>query len=275
MAALLLNQFSCYNYKNPTYGHMLGATRQANWKQTQYWQSVGNTPAWLDVDIYARYQFRHVQIMRIMDPDLEHQTDHNGALSPSVQICLALKYFAAGTMQNVVRDTTQVHKSTVCRAIGRVSLALQRCQTNVANYVQLPSGSRLWPDSQMCWDALKEPISKWKPPAASRMHMYRKGFHSMNAQLVCDHDLHVTNCLIRWPCFIQCQSSLRADFEEGNSGYPLRKWLMTPLVQSVSDAEKRYSAAHTTTRNAMGWPAKSLAILILLVESTTKVENHK
>ncbi|KAL7403918.1 hypothetical protein ABVT39_006958 [Epinephelus coioides] len=80
-----------------------------------------------DFDIYCRYRFRRAQIMRITDmltPAIEHGSESNGALPPSLQVTIALQYFATGSMQNVVGDTIQVHKSTVCQAVRRVALAL-------------------------------------------------------------------------------------------------------------------------------------------------------
>lgn len=79
-----------------------------------------------DFDLYSRYRFSRDKIMRITDmlaPVMEHQTALKGALPPSLQVCIALRYFATGSMQAVIGDTIQVHKSTVCRVVRRVALA--------------------------------------------------------------------------------------------------------------------------------------------------------
>lgn len=92
--------------------------------------------------------------------------------------------------------------------------------------------------------------------------MNRKGYHSINAQIVCDADLTITNCMIKWPgskhdSYILRQSQLCADFEAGrypgkllgDSGYPLRSWLMTPYLNPANRGQERYNVAHIKTRN--------------------------
>ncbi len=54
----------------------------------------------------------------------------------SLQVCVALRYYATGSMQNLVGDSIQIHKSTVCRVIHRVSLAL--CH-HMKNDICMPS----------------------------------------------------------------------------------------------------------------------------------------
>ena len=49
--------------------------------------------------IYTRAFVFHERIQKITDllsADLQHNSDKNGALSPSLQVCLALRYFATG-----------------------------------------------------------------------------------------------------------------------------------------------------------------------------------
>lgn len=50
--------------------------------------------------------------------------------------------------------------------------------------------------------------------------MNRKGYHSVNAQIVCDADLVITNSVMKWPgakhdSLILKQSSLWRDLEAG------------------------------------------------------------
>ncbi|KAJ8352131.1 hypothetical protein SKAU_G00236070 [Synaphobranchus kaupii] len=142
------------------------------------------------------------------------------------------------------------------------------------DYVQMPSGARQhtvrqrffevaeFPDVVGCIDGTHFKIKA--PSAYQNAFVNRKGYHSINAQIVCDHELKMTNCVIKWPgskhdSFILRQSNLWAAFEEGtitgmllaDSGYPLRKWLMTPLLNPANDAEDRYNNAHIKTRNAV------------------------
>ena len=70
----------------------------------------------------------------------------------------------------------------------------------------------------------------------------RKGFFSINAQAICDHDLILTNGVARWPgsthdsrIFESSNICARLERREiqgiliDDNGYPLRPYLITPL----------------------------------------------
>ncbi|XP_056011501.1 putative nuclease HARBI1 [Ostrea edulis] len=98
----------------------------------------------------------------------------------------------------------------------------------------------------------------------------RKGFHAINVQAVVDANLSFTNIVVRWPgstndSFILTNSSLPNIMEGtdgwllGDSGYPLKKWLLTPFAQPSNQQEQRsyyyllllYNRAHCSTRNTV------------------------
>ena len=68
----------------------------------------------------------------------------------------------------------------------------------------------------------------------------------------------------KWPgsChefFILRQSNIHDQFESGpydsnllgDSGYPLKSWLMTPISTPSNSAEERYNIAHKKTRTVV------------------------
>jgi len=128
-------------------------------------------------------------------------------------------------------------------------------------YVKFPTIAG-FPDILGCVDGTHIRIKG--PKENENDFVNRKGYHSINTQIVCDADLVITNSVIKWPgakhdSFILKQSSLWRDFEAGrypgrllgDSGYPLRKWLMTPYLNPASVSEQRYNSAHTKTRNVV------------------------
>ena len=80
------------------------------------------------------------------------------------------------------------------------------------------------------------------PPNDEHLFLNRKNYHSINVQGVCDEKLRFINILSKWPgsthdSFILENSALKNMFETGaiaegwllgNSGYPLRLWLVHP-----------------------------------------------
>ena len=92
----------------------------------------------------------------------------------------------------------------------------------------------------------------------------RKGYFSLNVQAVCGPKLEFYNIVARWPgsahdSNIFNNSRLCQELEDdlhpghllGDSGYPCRNYLLTPLTSPQSRGDIRYNAAHITTRNAI------------------------
>ncbi|RUS74045.1 hypothetical protein EGW08_018194 [Elysia chlorotica] len=94
----------------------------------------------------------------------------------------------------------------------------------------------------------------------------RKNFFSINVQIVCGPNLEIMNCVAKWASSVHDarilrESQLFAAFEGNNkplqgifladSGYMLRDWLLTPLTNPATDRERRYNAAHCSTRSAV------------------------
>ncbi|XP_071139758.1 putative nuclease HARBI1 [Mytilus edulis] len=90
----------------------------------------------------------------------------------------------------------------------------------------------------------------------------RKQYHAINVQAICDAELKFTNTVVRWPgathdAFILANSNIPTIMEGqngwllGDSGYGLKKWLMTPLLNPNSQKEIAYNKSHCKTRNTV------------------------
>lgn len=90
----------------------------------------------------------------------------------------------------------------------------------------------------------------------------RKGYHSINTQVICDAKPCITNIVVRWPgsthdsrIFDECQ--IKNDFEQGHisgyllgdPGYACMSYLMTPLRNPVTRAERNYNRVQRSTRS--------------------------
>jgi len=82
----------------------------------------------------------------------------------------------------------------------------------------------------------------------------RKGFHSVNVQLVCDGSGYISDVLARWAGSVHDStifdnSSLHAKFETGelkgclvgDSGYACRHYMLTPVGNPTTAAESAYN----------------------------------
>ena len=97
------------------------------------------------------------------------------------------------------------------------------------------------------------------------MFRNRKGYFSINVQVVSNSNLEITDIVARWPGSVHDStifnnSRLKAAFEGGayensfllgDSGYPVKPYLMTPLLNPQTAAEGLYNEGHIRTRNTV------------------------
>ena len=95
-------------------------------------------------------------------------------------------------------------------------------------------------------------------------YVNRKGWHSINCQAITDADLKFVDAAVRWPggthdAFV-FQTSNVYDYLEvnhalidhsvlvGDSGYPLKPYLMVPYDNPVARRKRKFNASLKTTR---------------------------
>ena len=98
--------------------------------------------------------------------------------------------------------------------------------------------------------------------------IYRKGFHSLQLQLICDMDMQVTDVFCGYPGSVHDARVFRnASFFQdaeanpdnlfprnthllGDSVYPLKRWVRTPFRDNgrLTRRQKRYNFVHSSTR---------------------------
>ncbi|XP_053372959.1 putative nuclease HARBI1 [Mercenaria mercenaria] len=102
------------------------------------------------------------------------------------------------------------------------------------------------------------------PSEEEDIFVNRKGYHSINVQVVFDAFDRIEDIVARWPgsthdSRILHNSGLRQLFERGivhggyhllgDSGYPCRRWLLTPYLNPQPGAQSAYNRAHKITRS--------------------------
>jgi nuclease HARBI1 len=214
----------------------------------------------------------YVVFMQIEDK-LEYVSNRNDSITPINQLLIALRFYATGTFQLVVGDTFAVCKATVCRIVHKVTEAIAGLRIK---YVKFPTTPQERQDTMnLFYSASKMPgvvgaIDCTHVPIQSpggndaEIFRNRKGYFSVNVQLVCDNTGYISDVVARWPgsvhdstIFDNCQ--LRAHLETGaahgylvgDGGYACRRYLLTPLTNPTTLAEKAYNAAQISARNCI------------------------
>lgn len=139
---------------------------------------------------------------------MKYDSDRNEGLSPLNQLLVALRFYATGTFQLVIGDLFNVNQSTICRTIHRVTKAIaQLRQTYVKfpvtaeeihNKMQGFYDNANFPGAIGAIDCTHIPIQS---PGSDDAEIYRnrKGYFSINVQLVCDASCYITDVVARWP----------------------------------------------------------------------------
>ncbi|XP_071963309.1 putative nuclease HARBI1 [Antedon mediterranea] len=198
-------------------------------------------------------------------------TNRNNAVPPVLQVCTALRFYASGSMHNISGDLSGIHESTACRIVRQVSLALQR---HMNEYVFFPMDAASIRETKIKFHDISgfpnvigavdgTHVRIQAPTVDEFVYVNRKGYHSLNIQVVCDANMRFTNCVVRWPgsthdSRIFRESGLGVAFENGempegyllgDSGYALRPFLLTPFINPITREERRYNNVHSITRS--------------------------
>lgn len=205
--------------------------------------------------------------MDLLKPHFNEPDTNRGRPIPlKLQIMVNLRYLGTGDLQNTIADTVGLSQPSVSRCIVRVCSALVKeidkfisWPTNEShqkaeffNIARFPSVVGIVDGSHI---RIQEP--KENPNA----FINRKHFPSLNICAVCDAQCRFTFLSVRWPgschdSFILRQTKLWDAFENnekrgiilGDSGYPCRKWLLTPFPHPRTPSEEAFNKALTSTR---------------------------
>lgn len=187
---------------------------------------------------------------------------------------MTLTYFASGSFLIVCGDFVGVHKSTASRTITRVSRAIARLHSQFIRFPE--TEEEITVTRQDFYAKYKFPRCigiidcthiQIRSPGGEDAEIYRnrKQYFSFNIQAICNVNLKFMNIVARWPgsahdSTIFNNSSIRAKFERGetgdslligDSGYPIRPFLLTKLSIASTRAEQLYNESIIRTRNCI------------------------
>ncbi|KAJ8043251.1 Protein ALP1-like [Holothuria leucospilota] len=220
-----------------------------------------------DKRMHKYYRFTRNGVMRVIDilePLLQNQTERSHAIHPHVQVFVALRFFATWDFYSSTSVQHGISESSVCRIVQRVTNAIVGLEDY---YIKWPTTQQKMSENQLGFfaksnfpgvvgaiDCTHVPLDSSPLGRNEYVYVNRKGVHTLNVQLVCDADFHITNVVARWPgsCHdsrILQNSAIWDLFEQGrlsgillgDSGYPQRKWLMTPFRNPDTPGRRAYS----------------------------------
>ena len=93
----------------------------------------------------------------------------------------------------------------------------------------------------------------------------RKGYFSINVQLMCDQQYYVSDAVARWPgsvhdstIFDHCRPCAELENHQlgegyfvGDGGYTCRRYVLTPLSNLLTEPEKAFNRAQISARNCI------------------------
>ena len=217
-------------------------------------------------EMFERYRFTRRGVMQLMDTfsaDLNRPTRRSHAIDGRLQVCIALRFYATGTVLTGHGDHHGVSRASACRVVRRVTSHIMRKNDEIRfpstpdEVARTQSDFKLvagFPRIVSAVDCTHVLLKGAKLGEDAYAYINRKREKTINVQLMCDSNFRITNVVARWPgsahdSRILRHSAIAQEFEDGrklgiligDSGYPLKPWLMTPIAEPRTPAELSYN----------------------------------
>ncbi|XP_050039659.1 putative nuclease HARBI1 [Dermacentor andersoni] len=225
-----------------------------------------------DREFLGRFRFSKRAVVHLLSilPLAPSPDDRGSPVPPLLQLLVTLRFYGGGTFQVVTGDLVSISQPSVSRIIERVTTVI--AATLFPALVKLPDAAQAsrvmdefyriakFPGVTGCMDCTHIRI---KSPGGKDAEVFRcrKGYFSFNVQAITGPRLQFFDLVASWPgsnhdSRIFDNSHARARYEDGevqgvllgDMGYACRRYLMTPLKEPKSSAERRYNNSQKTTR---------------------------
>lgn len=147
------------------------------------------------------------EICDVLERDLARPTRRSGALPVSLQVIVALRYYATGSCQSVLADGHGISTMSVSRCVRDVSFCISQRMQDHIKYPFTERGQRIikqgfyeiaeFPQVLGAVDGTFIPIKALHDD--EHLYVTRKGFHAINVQGICDASNVFLNLVVRWP----------------------------------------------------------------------------
>ncbi|KAK9739201.1 DDE superfamily endonuclease [Popillia japonica] len=228
-------------------------------------------------EFLSRFQLQKntcVLLLQEIEDAIKSPTNQKNAVSPATKLLLKLRFYAIGSMLLVAGDFMGDSKSSACVAERNVTNAIAGMSDR---YIKFPATQEEQENQKICFyniarfscmlGAIDCTHVRIQSPGGNEAEQYRnrKGFFSWNVQVISDTKLCIQDIIARWPGRSHDQtifdnSRIKARFEVnefgnglllGDSGYGIKPYLITPLINPVTVAEQLFHESQIRSRNVV------------------------
>uniref|UniRef100_A0A803JI78 Putative nuclease HARBI1 n=1 Tax=Xenopus tropicalis TaxID=8364 RepID=A0A803JI78_XENTR len=220
-------------------------------------------------EIVRRYRLNRAAIYglyEVLEPYLQPLICRSHAVPGIVKLLCSLHFFATGSFQKVGGIYGAVSQLTFPQCLGQVLDAIHSVS---GNYINFPTNRNEWNTVKRQFYCVSDipnvlgaidctHVAFNSPLDKEHIFRNRKGYHSLNIQIVCDANMNIRSIVSGFPCsshdaYVLKQSGLYADFQSGqmphgcllgDAGYLFYRWLMTPIPRPCTRAESAFNEAH-------------------------------
>jgi hypothetical protein len=218
----------------------------ANVRPRHFHTRVENIEKYTEEEFRSRFRLRKdtfIYLLEKISEKLEPATNRNHSISASLQLLITLRILSGGSFQTVSGDVHGVSQSTVSRIFLKVTNTICSLRKELIHFPDNLAAVKQafldyggFPGVVGCVDGTHIPILKPSHHAQTEIYRCRKGYFSLNVQLVCGPDHSVYNVVARWPgsthdSRVFSNSKLMARMENNeingillaDSGYPCKR----------------------------------------------------
>jgi hypothetical protein len=162
-----------------------------------------------DFEFHKRYHLRKDTVLYLAEElkrDLEPEINYPGAIDPLLQILVTLRLLTGCTLQHVSGDLHHLSQASVSRIFAKVIESI--CSLR-HRFIQMPNNLADiktafyqyggFPGVIACVDGTHVPIAKPKLMPETEVFRCRKGYYSLNVQIVCGPNYLIYDVVARWP----------------------------------------------------------------------------
>lgn len=207
------------------------------------------------------------------DLNFDSQRNRHCDIPPVLQLAVSLQFYATGTYQYVIGELHDLSQPSICRIIRRISRKIAHLSRKFVMFPQ--SVERKSAITRSFQEKLRIPsvlgaidcthVRIKKPKVNGEIYINRKGYPSLNIQMVSSCEYEILNIVARYAgsahdSRIYNNSHLKRRFEGGDlrnfkligdQGYACSSVLLTPIRFPCNDAERRYNEHLTRARSSV------------------------